>query len=207
MKAFEADKQRYAAMIERYLSLCFTRDAPQKVLFEAMRYSLLAGGKRVQFLLLVGKYLGVQRLGARLRAVDLRDGQRMQEVEIAAAEHVNGLFRVDRAVLHLGQRCGRGGFGRGRLGCHGRLRGRLCLRRQRGRRRGVARLLAAGIVLAAGGKRRDKSGGGQHSQQFFVHVIPPKANGFSPCISSMLRVGFIITRMKTDCQRHSKKKA
>ena len=48
MKAFEADKQRYAAMIERYLSLCFTQDAPQKVLFEAMRYSLLAGGKRLR---------------------------------------------------------------------------------------------------------------------------------------------------------------
>lgn len=48
MKAFEADKQRYAAMIERYLSLCFTQDAPQKVLFEAMRYSLLGGGKRLR---------------------------------------------------------------------------------------------------------------------------------------------------------------
>ena len=48
MKAFEADKQRYAAMIERYLSLCFTQDAPQKVLFEAMRYSLLADGKRLR---------------------------------------------------------------------------------------------------------------------------------------------------------------
>ncbi len=35
-------------MIERYLSLCFTQDAPQKVLFEAMRYSLLAGGKRLR---------------------------------------------------------------------------------------------------------------------------------------------------------------
>ena len=48
MKTFEAEKQRYAALIEAYLSGCFTQDAPQKVLFEAMRYSLLAGGKRLR---------------------------------------------------------------------------------------------------------------------------------------------------------------
>ena len=48
MKTFEAEKQRYDALIEAYLSGCFTQDAPQKVLFEAMRYSLLAGGKRLR---------------------------------------------------------------------------------------------------------------------------------------------------------------
>ncbi len=38
----------YAERIEKYLSECFLNDEPQKRLFEAMRYSLLAGGKRIR---------------------------------------------------------------------------------------------------------------------------------------------------------------
>lgn len=44
----ESELNRYAARIEAYLQKCFTDDAPQKELFEAMRYSLLAGGKRLR---------------------------------------------------------------------------------------------------------------------------------------------------------------
>lgn len=40
--------QRYMDRTEEYLARCFTDDAPQKKLFEAMRYSLLAGGKRLR---------------------------------------------------------------------------------------------------------------------------------------------------------------
>lgn len=40
--------QRYKACIEEYLSHCFLLDEPQKQLFEAMRYSLLSGGKRLR---------------------------------------------------------------------------------------------------------------------------------------------------------------
>ena len=38
----------YQAYIESYLEQCFCCDEPQKELFEAMRYSLLAGGKRLR---------------------------------------------------------------------------------------------------------------------------------------------------------------
>ena len=44
----KSELTRYAARIEAYLQKCFTDDAPQKELFEAMRYSLLAGGKRLR---------------------------------------------------------------------------------------------------------------------------------------------------------------
>lgn len=40
--------QRYVDRIEAYLQGCFIEDEPQKELFEAMRYSLLAGGKRLR---------------------------------------------------------------------------------------------------------------------------------------------------------------
>lgn len=40
--------QRYVDRVEGYLACCFTEDAPQKELFAAMRYSLLAGGKRLR---------------------------------------------------------------------------------------------------------------------------------------------------------------
>ena len=38
----------YIDRIEVYLNQCFLNDAPQKKLFESMRYSLLAGGKRLR---------------------------------------------------------------------------------------------------------------------------------------------------------------
>lgn len=44
----ESELNCYATRIEAYLQKCFTDDAPQKELFEAMRYSLLAGGKRLR---------------------------------------------------------------------------------------------------------------------------------------------------------------
>lgn len=40
--------QKYLDRIESYLNDCFTEDQPQKILFESMRYSLLAGGKRLR---------------------------------------------------------------------------------------------------------------------------------------------------------------
>jgi len=40
--------QRYLDRIEAYLSGCFTDELPQKQLFASMRYSLLAGGKRLR---------------------------------------------------------------------------------------------------------------------------------------------------------------
>ena len=39
---------RYKDMIEGYLHQCFLFDEPQQELFESMRYSLLAGGKRLR---------------------------------------------------------------------------------------------------------------------------------------------------------------
>lgn len=42
------EMQRYKDLIEGYLQQCFLHDAPQKKLFEAMRYSLLSGGKRLR---------------------------------------------------------------------------------------------------------------------------------------------------------------
>lgn len=38
----------YRERIEAYLTQCFLEDEPQKELFDAMRYSLLAGGKRLR---------------------------------------------------------------------------------------------------------------------------------------------------------------
>ena len=50
MKNFEARSKEYRNYIEQYLSEWYARfsDEPQKQLFEAMRYSLLAGGKRLR---------------------------------------------------------------------------------------------------------------------------------------------------------------
>ena len=45
----QAQLREYQQHIEAYLSdTCFVSDEPQKVLFDAMRYSLLAGGKRLR---------------------------------------------------------------------------------------------------------------------------------------------------------------
>lgn len=45
---FNTQYDQYLQHIENYLSKCFQNDAPQKALFDAMRYSLLAGGKRLR---------------------------------------------------------------------------------------------------------------------------------------------------------------
>lgn len=47
-ETFQARLSGYLAPIEDFLTDCFTEDLPQKRLFEAMRYSLLAGGKRIR---------------------------------------------------------------------------------------------------------------------------------------------------------------
>ena len=48
MSEFDARMSAYREAVEAYLNGCFTEDLPQKRLFEAMRYSLLAGGKRIR---------------------------------------------------------------------------------------------------------------------------------------------------------------
>ena len=53
MSEFDVRMQTYRAAVERYLSGCFTQELPQRRLFEAMRYSLLAGGKRIRPVLLL----------------------------------------------------------------------------------------------------------------------------------------------------------
>ena len=53
MNEFDARMQTYREAVEAYLNGCFTEDAPQKRLFEAMRYSLLAGGKRIRAVLVL----------------------------------------------------------------------------------------------------------------------------------------------------------
>ena len=45
---FKEQSACYLQHIEAYLDSCFREDLPQKTLFEAMRYSLLAGGKRLR---------------------------------------------------------------------------------------------------------------------------------------------------------------
>ena len=46
--------EEYKTEIENYLNNCFTyKDQPQTILFEAMRYSLLAGGKRIRPILVM----------------------------------------------------------------------------------------------------------------------------------------------------------
>ena len=45
---FENSLKTYQAAVDTYLAGRFTDDRPQKRLFEAMRYSLLAGGKRIR---------------------------------------------------------------------------------------------------------------------------------------------------------------
>ena len=50
---FKQRMEEYRLAVEDYLNGCFTDDAPQKCLFEAMRYSLLAGGKRIRPILVL----------------------------------------------------------------------------------------------------------------------------------------------------------
>ncbi len=53
MSNFEMQMTQYRQAVESYLSDCFTDGLPQKQLFEAMRYSLLAGGKRIRPILVL----------------------------------------------------------------------------------------------------------------------------------------------------------
>ena len=50
---FKDVMERYRLKVEEYLNTLFTDDAPQKQLFDAMRYSLLAGGKRIRPILVL----------------------------------------------------------------------------------------------------------------------------------------------------------
>ena len=47
-KTYDARYALYHAAIEEYLNGLFTADVPYKTLFESMRYSVLAGGKRIR---------------------------------------------------------------------------------------------------------------------------------------------------------------
>lgn len=54
MTTQRTDRQTlYREAVEAYLQKCFLDDVPQKTLLEAMRYSLLAGGKRIRPILLL----------------------------------------------------------------------------------------------------------------------------------------------------------
>lgn len=64
--------REYQSVIESYLERCFLGEEPQKELFEAMRYSLLAGGKRIRGALC-------------LAFCELCGGTAAQAVEFAAA--------------------------------------------------------------------------------------------------------------------------
>ena len=50
---FAKTMKRYQQAVEAYLDSCFTEALPQASLFEAMRYSLLAGGKRIRPILVL----------------------------------------------------------------------------------------------------------------------------------------------------------
>ena len=53
-QAFNIRTDEYKTEIESYLNNCFTyKNEPQTVLFESMRYSLLAGGKRIRPILVM----------------------------------------------------------------------------------------------------------------------------------------------------------
>ena len=45
---FQCSLKQYQTAVESYLDTFFTDTLPQKQLFDAMRYSLLAGGKRIR---------------------------------------------------------------------------------------------------------------------------------------------------------------
>ena len=48
MSEYADRMNEYRTAVESFLSYCFTEDAPQSRLFDAMRYSLLSGGKRIR---------------------------------------------------------------------------------------------------------------------------------------------------------------
>ena len=47
-KTYDARYALYHAAFEEYLACLFTADVPYETLFESMRYSVLAGGKRIR---------------------------------------------------------------------------------------------------------------------------------------------------------------
>ena len=53
MTDYQEQLDCYRSEVERFLDGCFTQELPQKQLFEAMRYSLLAGGKRIRPILVM----------------------------------------------------------------------------------------------------------------------------------------------------------
>ena len=50
---FKDVMEGYQKTVETYLQTLIAEDAPQKQLFDAMRYSLLAGGKRIRPILVL----------------------------------------------------------------------------------------------------------------------------------------------------------
>lgn len=48
MRDYKLTADAYRAAVETYLQGCFTEELPQKTVLDAMRYSLLAGGKRIR---------------------------------------------------------------------------------------------------------------------------------------------------------------
>lgn len=48
MEQYKKRMETYRSAVESYLMDCFTEPDPQKELYDAMRYSLLAGGKRIR---------------------------------------------------------------------------------------------------------------------------------------------------------------
>lgn len=48
MREYKMTMEAYRSEVEEYLQGCFTDELAQKTLFDAMRYSLLAGGKRIR---------------------------------------------------------------------------------------------------------------------------------------------------------------
>ena len=71
-RANELRMRQYREAVEHHLETCFSDEAPQKVLFDAMRYSLLAGGKRIRPVLT-------------LEFARLCGGDPMQAIPVAAA--------------------------------------------------------------------------------------------------------------------------
>ena len=98
MKNFEARSKEYRNYIEQYLSEWYARfsDEPQKQLFEAMQYSLLAGGKRIgadqsvfsRLRRLVDMLLVVEDLCATLRAQHTGQHTRSGQALVYGAFHL-----------------------------------------------------------------------------------------------------------------------
>ena len=78
---FQERYKIYLQAIEEYLSNCFTEETPWNDLYNAMRYSLLAGGKRIRPALT----LEFARLTARNMAKNAQDNNWRRAVPIACA--------------------------------------------------------------------------------------------------------------------------